>query len=47
LFLGDFLLKNPMHITGEQWRLIELNFPPPSLSLPSGDASLYFAKPNR
>jgi hypothetical protein len=31
-FLDDFLLKNPMNLTGEQWRLIELILPPPSPS---------------
>jgi transposase len=29
-FLDNFLLKNPMNLTGEQWRLIEPILPPPS-----------------
>jgi hypothetical protein len=31
-FLDDFLLKNPMNLTDEQWRLIEPILPPPSPS---------------
>jgi transposase len=32
LFLDNFLLKNPMNLTDEQWRLIEPILPPPSPS---------------
>jgi hypothetical protein len=31
-FLDNFLLKNPMNLTDEQWRLIEPILPPPSPS---------------
>jgi transposase len=32
LFLDILLLKNPMNLTDEQWRLIEPILPPPSPS---------------
>jgi len=32
LFLDNFLLKNPMNLSDEQWRLIEPLLPPPSPS---------------